>query len=97
MSERLSFAALAERMPEWCQPGKLVWVDPCYLEGEAERHRLGLVLNYWIIDIEQVDDEEYNNMMVHDEWMVFDIHVDNTLLECVFIYAIEEFNKMEIM
>ena len=92
MSDRLSFAQLAKKLPDWCEPGKLVWVDPCYLDGEQDYHKLGIVLNYWIIDVEQVDDDEYNNMMIHDEWMVFDVHVDNTLLECVFIYALEQFH-----
>lgn len=95
MGNRLTTDELVNQIPEWCIPGQLVWVDNCYLECESGKEKVGIVLNNWIIDVEQVDDDDYNYMMTHDEWLIFDVLVEDSLVEGVYIYGIEKFITKE--
>lgn len=82
---------LWEKLPKWCEPGRLVWVDADYLE--VEKDKIGIVLNSWILDVEQADEEEYNDMILYDEWFILDVLVDNHVEEQLYSYALIEFKK----
>ena len=87
--ERQSTNELAEAIPVWCNIGSLVWVDGCFLGGETDK--LGIIVSCWLVDVENIGDEDYNTMMHNDEWLLLDIAVDGELLEQVEHFCCSEF------
>ena len=70
MTSRPTFEDLTSKIPDWIFPGSLVLFDGFEHSGGdfIDAHTVGIVVNYWIIDLENIEEEDYNEMMKHGEW-----------------------------
>tara|TARA_B100000282_G_scaffold263021_1_gene212792 strand:- start:420 stop:731 length:312 start_codon:yes stop_codon:yes gene_type:complete len=93
-NKRISADELINCIPEWCTIGNLVWVDGCFLG--IDKDQLGIIISSWVIDVENIDEEEYNHIMRDGEWLLLDVVVDGQVLEQIETYCLTEFkHKME--
>jgi len=96
---RLTFEDLNGMVPEWCDAGKLVRVDKDYFEYYYDQEDcedpIGMIVNYWILDLEQMDDEDYNDIIDHQEWLIIDVMFNGEVQEHVPVYVLSEIKKGE--
>ncbi len=96
---RLTFEELKGMVPEWCNAGTLVRVDKDYFEHyydrDDEEDPIGMIVNYWILDLEQMDDEDYNDILSHHEWLIIDVMFNGEVQEHVPVYVLSEIKKGE--
>jgi hypothetical protein len=79
---RLSTKELMDIIPSWCYTGNLVRVDEDLFDDDEER--VGLIIDFWVICVENLSDEQYNELIYHDEWLLIDVSIDNGILHQVF-------------
>jgi len=93
---RPTFEQLFEQIPEWCEIGNLVSVDPDFLflldVCDEECSTVGLILTSYVIGVENLDEDEYNEIMEQEEWLIHDILVDGHYIEDVYTYSLHKFN-----
>ena len=73
-------------IPEWCHQGNLVYVDEC--EDELSEDRIGLILDYYVVDVDQLEKDDYDDLIYHEEWLLLDISTDLGVLQAVHSYNI---------
>ncbi len=93
---RPTFEELIERIPAWAEIGKLVLIDPDYfthfVDADAGSYSsVGLILSSYVIGVENLDEEEYNDVMLHEEWLMHNILVDGLIVEDVYNYCLSKF------
>ena len=93
MSEhRYDTLALNALVPDWIFPGSLVYFESDELSGNDVncKKTIGLIVGYWILDVEQMADEEYNDLIYYDEWLLIDLIANEELYEHVYLYDLKQ-------
>ena len=92
MTSRPTFEDLTSKIPDWIFPGSLVLFDGFEHSGGdfIDAHTVGIVVNYWIIDLENIEEEDYNEMMKHGEWLLIDVFANEELHEHVYTYDLKQ-------
>lgn len=85
-SKRLTTDELVALIPEWCHEGNLVYVD--YYEDVFEENTIGLILDYYVIDVDHLNQEEYDELVYHEEWLLLDISTDSGVIEAINSYNV---------
>ena len=93
---RPTFDELFERIPEWAEIGKLVLIDPEYLTDFVAADSVGfppvgIILSSYVIGVENLDEEEYNEIMLHEEWLMHNVLVNGLIVEDVYNYSLSKF------
>ena len=93
---RPTFEQLFDRIPEWAEIGKLVSIDPDHFAHFVDADpsnfsTVGLILSSYVIGVENLDEEEYNDIMLHEEWLMHNILVDGQVVEDVYNYCLSKF------
>ena len=93
---RPTFDELFERIPEWAEIGKLVLIDPDdfthFVDADSGSFStVGIILSSYVIGVENLDEEEYNDIMLHGEWLMHNILVDGLIVEDVYNYCLSQF------
>ena len=92
---RPTFDQLFDQIPDWCGIGKLVYVDPDFLFlldiDSKSCSTVGLILSSYVIGVENLDEEEYNEIMQDEEWLIHDVLVDGHYVRDVYNYSLSKF------
>jgi hypothetical protein len=65
MENRLTVHDLINHIPEWCREGALVELDKTSKEKEV-----GIIVEYCLIDPEEMENEEYQHLFEDNEWLL---------------------------
>lgn len=79
-NKRHTTEALIGLIPPWVEEGGLVYVND-FLEEDIER--IGLILDYYVIDVDKLTEEEYNDLIYYEEWLLMDISSEVGIFEAV--------------
>ena len=79
-------------IPIWCFEGNLVRVDEMMFHDERER--VGLILDYYVIDVDQLNKEDYDDIIYYEEWLLIDISTDDGILQAVNSYSVSPVTLM---
>jgi len=79
-NNRHTTEALIGLIPPWVKEGALVYVDD-FLEDEV--NRVGIILDYYVIDVDKLTQEEYSDLIYYEEWLLMDISSDAGIFEAV--------------
>ena len=85
-SKRLTTDELVALIPEWCFEGNLVYIDAD--EDVLTPDTIGLILDYYVIDVDHLNQEEYDELVYHEEWLLLDISTDVGVLETINSYSV---------
>lgn len=77
MSERLTTDDLQAMIPAWCDTGELIYLSEYYYGNETEKEKIGVILDFYIICVEDLSDEDYEELMEDEEWLICDVLADN--------------------
>ena len=84
--KRMTTDELITLIPEWCYEGNLVYIDEN--EDVLSDDRIGLILDYYVVDIDQLEKEDYDEIVYHEEWLLLDISTDSGVHEAVNSYNV---------
>ena len=85
-NKRLTTDELITMIPAWCYEGNLVHLDEN--EDIEEKEKIGIILDYYVIDIDQLQKEDYDELMYHEEWLLLDISTDSGVHEAINSYSV---------
>jgi len=91
-SKKLTTEDLACLVPCWCFEGNLVRIDEMIFHDEKER--IGLILDYYVIDVDQLEKDDYDDIIYYEEWLYLDISVDNGILQAINSYNVSPVTLM---
>ena len=73
-------------IPAWCFQGNLVYVDEN--EDPDEEDKIGLILDYYVIDVDQLEQDDYDDLVYYEEWLLLDISTDRGILKAVNSFSV---------
>ena len=85
-NKRITTEELIALIPEWCYAGNLVYIDED--EDVLSDDRIGLILDYYVVDVDQLGKEDYDDLVYHEEWLLLDISTDSGVHEAVNSYSV---------
>ena len=85
-NKRLTTDELIALIPVWCHEGNLVYVDEN--EDVKEKEKIGIILDYYVVDVDQLEKDDYDELVYHEEWLLLDISTDSGILEAIHSYSV---------
>ena len=85
-SNRITTEELIAMIPAWCKEGNLVYVDEN--EDTEEKEKIGIILDYYVVDVDQLEKDDYDDLVHYEEWLLLDISTDAGILEAINSYSI---------
>lgn len=91
-NKRLTTEELIALIPDWCFQGSLVYVDES--EDIEEKETIGLILDYYVVDVDHLEQEDYDDIVYYEEWLLLDISTDAGVLQCASSYSVSPVKLM---
>ena len=85
-NKRLTTDELIALIPVWCHEGNLVYVDEN--EDVKEQEKIGIILDYYVVDVDQLEKDDYDDLVYHEEWLLLDVSTDSGILEAIHSYSV---------
>ena len=64
---KLTIKQLIKMLPYWCEDGELVYAD------KDDHSEVGIIIEYCIIDPEDMSLKEYDDMLETNEWLMISV------------------------
>ena len=85
-NKRLTTDELIAMIPAWCHEGNLVYVDEN--EDVQEKEKIGIILDYYVVDVDQLEKDDYDELVYHEEWLLLDISTESGIIEAINSYSV---------
>ena len=49
---------------------------------------LPIILDYYVVDVDQLQKDDYDELVYHEEWLLLDISTDSGIIEAINSYSV---------